>query len=142
MTEDELPELDKYRIASLPYGLSYITQFITAEEERSLLDKVSLLNVRVVDIQIPDKRWTELAHRRLQSHPSPLAKNQALIQAPLVEWLQKPCVEKMIQFGVWANAPHKAANHCLINQFYPQVMELTTGIDLVKESWLHSVCQC
>ena len=78
----------------------------------------------VVDTQIPDKRWTELSHRRLQSHPSPLAKNQALIQAPLAKWLQKPCVEKMIQLGIWANAAHKTANHCLINQFHPFVTGL------------------
>ena len=43
MTDAELPELEKYRIASLPHGLYYITQFLTAEEERSLLDKVSPL---------------------------------------------------------------------------------------------------
>jgi hypothetical protein len=40
MTAEELAELEQYRITSLPYGLYYISQFLTPEEERSLLDKV------------------------------------------------------------------------------------------------------
>jgi hypothetical protein len=44
MADDELPEFETYRIASLPHGLYYITQFLTTEEQRSLLDKVSPLN--------------------------------------------------------------------------------------------------
>ena len=36
----ECPELERYRIQSLPCGLYYISQFLSPEEENSLLDKV------------------------------------------------------------------------------------------------------
>jgi alkylated DNA repair protein alkB homolog 6 len=108
-------ELEKYRITSLPHGLYYIPNFIAPEEEQSLLDKA--LPTADELRQIPDKRWIELSHRRLQSHPSPLAKNQALIQAPLAQWLVRPCVDRMVQMGIWTETPHKAPNHCLINLY-------------------------
>ena len=40
MNDAELPKITEYRIALLPLGVYYITQFLTPEEERSLLDKV------------------------------------------------------------------------------------------------------
>lgn len=40
MSADEVLELEQYRIKTLPYGLYYIPNFITIEEERSILDKV------------------------------------------------------------------------------------------------------
>ena len=43
MTSDTVPELERYRITSLPEGLYYISQFVTPEEARSILDKVSNL---------------------------------------------------------------------------------------------------
>ena len=40
MTTNEFPELERYRVQSLPQGIYYISRFLTLEEERSLLDKV------------------------------------------------------------------------------------------------------
>jgi hypothetical protein len=43
MTENDLPELEQYRIKDLPNGLYYISNFISPEEEQSILDKVNIV---------------------------------------------------------------------------------------------------
>jgi alkylated DNA repair protein alkB family protein 6 len=115
MSGTEFPGLERYRIDCFPEGLYYIPNFLSPEEGSSLLEKVSLC-LRGAELKIPSKRWTELAHRRLQAHPSQLTKKQSLIGSPLAEWLQYPCIDRMRELGIWKSAPHQAANHCLINQ--------------------------
>jgi hypothetical protein len=41
MANAEFPGLEKHRIDSLPEGLYYIPNFLSPEEQRSLLEKVS-----------------------------------------------------------------------------------------------------
>lgn len=54
MTAEDFPELEKYRITSLPYGLYYISHFLSFEEGQSLLDKV--LSLRSVALFTGDSR--------------------------------------------------------------------------------------
>jgi len=39
------PDMEHYRVDSLPYGLYYIAEFLSPEEQQSLLDKVKKKNL-------------------------------------------------------------------------------------------------
>ncbi|KAK7181254.1 hypothetical protein DPSP01_003340 [Paraphaeosphaeria sporulosa] len=97
--------LEAFRIASLPPEFYYIPNFITAEEEASILDK------------IPANRWITLSHRRLQAHPSTLTKNNTLLGAPLPPYLLTPIAERFKQLGIFDDTPHRQPNHVLINEY-------------------------
>ncbi|KAH7371696.1 hypothetical protein BKA66DRAFT_469301 [Pyrenochaeta sp. MPI-SDFR-AT-0127] len=114
MTSDPLPEqqksdlrLDRFRIAGLPSDFYYIPNFLSAEEEGSLLGK------------IPAQRWTHLTHRRLQAHPSTLTKNNVLLAAPLPVYLTNPVVQRFTELGIFSETPHQRPNHVLINEYRP-----------------------
>ncbi|KAF2503206.1 hypothetical protein BU16DRAFT_449042 [Lophium mytilinum] len=96
-----------FRIPSLPPSFYYIPSFISPEEEASLLSK------------IPPNRWTNLTHRRLQAIPSTLTKSNTLLAAPLPSYLLDPIVTRFATLGIFANTPHKAPNHVLINEYKP-----------------------
>jgi hypothetical protein len=53
----------------------------------------------------------------------------------MAEWLRKPCIERMLELGIWKSSPHQTANHCLINQYVPYE-DVDIDIDLVRELWL------
>ncbi|KAF2403678.1 hypothetical protein EJ06DRAFT_527278 [Trichodelitschia bisporula] len=80
--------LSAHRIPTLPESMYYIPNFISSAEESALLDK------------IPPNRWTPLAHRRLQAHPTSLHQGHTLL-------------------SLFAQTPHQAPNHCLINEYLP-----------------------
>ncbi|PSN68275.1 hypothetical protein BS50DRAFT_676173 [Corynespora cassiicola Philippines] len=100
--------LEKYRIKSLPPNFYYIPNFISAEEEASLLNK------------IPPQRWTPLTHRRLQAHPSTLTPStNTLLASPLPRWLSDPILPRLQALDIFAHTPHAAPNHVLINEYRP-----------------------
>ena len=50
--------LEDYKVSGAPASVFYIPDFISATEERNLLDQIS---------KTPNPRWTQLANRRLQN---------------------------------------------------------------------------
>ncbi|KAH7070707.1 hypothetical protein BKA63DRAFT_83284 [Paraphoma chrysanthemicola] len=105
--KDHTNALETFRIAGLPPDFYYIPNFITVEEEASILQK------------IPAQRWTHLTHRRLQAHPSTLTKNNTLLASPLPAYLTNPVVQRFKEYGIFDNTPHQQPNHVLINEYRP-----------------------
>lgn len=69
---------------------------------------------------MPLPRWTQLSHRRLQSWPSTLTKSNTLLASPLPSWLSTPIITPRFEaLGIFADAPHGAPNHVLINEYRP-----------------------
>ncbi|KAF2125641.1 hypothetical protein P153DRAFT_359989 [Dothidotthia symphoricarpi CBS 119687] len=101
----EKAPLQAFRIAGLPPDFYYIPNFISEEEEVSMLQK------------IPAQRWIILTHRRLQAHPSTLTKNNTLLAAPLPTYLVNPVVQRFKELGIFQHTPHKQPNHVLINEY-------------------------
>ncbi|KAH8719182.1 hypothetical protein GQ44DRAFT_712656 [Phaeosphaeriaceae sp. PMI808] len=107
LRSDAEQRLDAFRIAGLPRDFYYIPNFISVEEEASILKK------------IPTQRWTHLTHRRLQAHPSTLTKNNTLLASALPVYLTDPVVQRFSEFGIFNNTPHQQPNHVLINEYKP-----------------------
>ncbi|KAJ9637126.1 hypothetical protein H2199_007412 [Coniosporium tulheliwenetii] len=97
--------LAPHQVASLPPSFYYIPNFITAEEETAILEK------------IPPNRWHTLHHRRLQAHPSTLSTTSTLLAAPLPPWLLNPVAKRFEEYGVFSETPHQAPNHVLVNEY-------------------------
>ncbi|OCK90381.1 uncharacterized protein K441DRAFT_707696 [Cenococcum geophilum 1.58] len=97
--------LAPFLIPSLPPSFYYIPNFITPEEEASILRK------------IPPNRWTSLSYRRLQAIPSTLTKSNTLLAAPFPAYLADPIIPRFSALGVFATTPHGAPNHILINEY-------------------------
>lgn len=102
--------LEAARIKSIPDDAFYIPDFITEDEERYLVQKIT---------SAPIPRWTHLSHRRLQTWPSALTKSNALISSPLPLWLVSPIITRFDELGIFADAPHGRPNHVLINEYTP-----------------------
>ncbi|KAI9747229.1 MAG: hypothetical protein M1835_002175 [Candelina submexicana] len=103
--------LEKYRINSLPPTAYYIPNFITASEEQSLLAKITTS---------PPHHWTSLTHRRLQSWPSKLTPTtNKLLSTPLPTHLSLPILPRLHRLQIFADSPHKAPNHVLVNEYTP-----------------------
>ncbi|KAK8124648.1 calpain [Apiospora kogelbergensis] len=112
--------LDDARIQDMPLAAYYIPNFLSADEERALLDKI---------VSVPRPRWTQLTHRRLQTWPSELIQNR-LVDAPLPDWLNKPVVSRLQSIPVspdglaghiFSNSPHSRPNHVLVNEYPPGI---------------------
>ncbi|KAL1797219.1 hypothetical protein ACET3X_003825 [Alternaria dauci] len=108
-SESDQPKtsLEAFRIAGLPPDFYYIPNFISAEEESSILQK------------IPAQRWTHLTHRRLQALPSTLTKNNTLLAAPLPAYLTTPILSRFKDLGIFNHTPHGQPNHVLVNEYRP-----------------------
>ncbi|KAI4869493.1 hypothetical protein F4820DRAFT_444091 [Hypoxylon rubiginosum] len=116
-----LPDsLDQVRISGLPSAAYYISDFITEEEEQSILEKIQ---------SAPKPRWKQLTHRRLQTWPSDLVNNK-LMDAPLPTWLNEPIVPRLKSIrltkdtdssDIFVDSPHQKPNHVLINEYPPGV---------------------
>ncbi|KAE8145002.1 hypothetical protein BDV25DRAFT_79431 [Aspergillus avenaceus] len=102
--------LEKARVKSLPDDAFYIADFVTEEEEQLLLQKITTA---------PLPRWTHLSHRRLQTWPSALTKSDTLLSSPLPPWLVSPIIHRFKALGIFADAPHGAPNHVLVNEYRP-----------------------
>ncbi|KAI9737573.1 MAG: hypothetical protein M1834_009728 [Cirrosporium novae-zelandiae] len=112
-THSFLPSrLDDAQIPGLPEGMYYIPNFITKAEEDTLVKEV---------LTQPTPRWTNLTHRRLQTHPSPLSpRTNTLLNEPLPPFLTTPIIPRFSRLQVFASSPHCAApNHVLINEYTP-----------------------
>lgn len=68
---------------------------------------------------VPLPKWRQLAHRRLQAHPSPLTPMNTLLASGLPAWLSDLLVPRLMALEVFKNAPHGAPNHCLVNEYLP-----------------------
>ncbi|KAF1919164.1 hypothetical protein BDU57DRAFT_468921 [Ampelomyces quisqualis] len=99
--------LQAFRIVDLPPEFYYIPNFISLEEEASILQK------------IPSQRWTQLTHRRLQAHPSTLTTNNTLLASPLPIYLTNPIIHRFQDLGIFDQTPHHQPNHVLINEYKP-----------------------
>lgn len=68
----------------------------------------------------PLPRWTHLSHRRLQTWPSALTKNNTLLASPLPAWLVSPIIEpRFKKLRIFNDAPHETPNHVLVNEYRP-----------------------
>ncbi|PWY95458.1 hypothetical protein BO94DRAFT_125816 [Aspergillus sclerotioniger CBS 115572] len=106
-----IADLEAARIKPLPADGFYIADFISEDEEEFLLQKITTA---------PVPRWTHLAHRRLQTWPSALTNSNALIASPLPSWLVSPVITpRFDSLGIFADAPHGAPNHVLVNEYRP-----------------------
>ncbi|KAJ5468407.1 hypothetical protein N7475_006159 [Penicillium sp. IBT 31633x] len=104
-------DLEAARITALPEDAFYISDFITEDEERWLLQKVT---------SAPLPRWTQLSHRRLQTWPSALTQSNTLLASPLPAWLESPIIKpRFAELGIFKDAPHGAPNHVLVNEYRP-----------------------
>lgn len=112
--------LEQAEVQKLPSSAFYIPDFLSAEEERVILDKVA---------NAPKPRWKQLTHRRLQTWPSDLVKD-TLIDAPLPQWLEEPVVSRLLSIplsvadgdvNIFTASPHHRPNHVLINEYPPGV---------------------
>ncbi|KAH9828666.1 Alpha-ketoglutarate-dependent dioxygenase alkB 6 [Teratosphaeria destructans] len=98
--------LEEHRIPEAPEAMYYIPDFISQDEEQSILHS------------IPDGKWISLSKRRLQAVPARLSATNTLLAAPLPPWLLEPIVPRFRPLGLFRDAPH-GVNHCLINEYLP-----------------------
>ncbi|KAJ2969745.1 hypothetical protein NUW58_g9907 [Xylaria curta] len=121
-SEPPLPRsLDDARILQLPSAAFYISEFITEDEEKLILNKIA---------SAPKPRWKQLTRRRLQTWPSDLINNK-LVDAPLPGWLEEPIVTRLRSLRlqdvdsqhshIFSDSPHKRPNHVLINEYPPGI---------------------
>jgi alkylated DNA repair protein alkB homolog 6 len=59
--------------------------------------------------------------RRVQAHPSTLAKGEVLIAATLPDWLttSPPILKRFEELGVFSQTKHGRPNHVLVNEYLP-----------------------
>lgn len=100
------PNLDIYMVHGLKRAMSYQDGWMA--------------NVYLQVQSAPLPRWTQLSHRRLQTWPSALTSTNTLLAAPLPPWLTSPIITPRFQaLGIFADAPHGAPNHVLVNEYQP-----------------------
>ena len=102
--------MDANRIKGLPPAGYYLPNFISAEEEGRILTELQ---------RLPKTKWTTLSHRRLLSLPSTLTgqAKDALLSAPLPNFLEGPVLPRFKQLNVFAESPHLRPNHVLVNEY-------------------------
>ncbi|RFU27402.1 hypothetical protein B7463_g8934, partial [Scytalidium lignicola] len=115
----KIESLEEVEIRSLPSVAYYVADFLTPEEEVTLLRKIATA---------PKPRWTQLKNRRLQVWPSDLAKGNTLLDAPLPQWLIDPIISRLRSLpiskadnsrNIFTDSPHQTPNHVLINEYLP-----------------------
>ncbi|KAK3692739.1 hypothetical protein B0T22DRAFT_24329 [Podospora appendiculata] len=98
--------LEESRITAVSPSAYYIADFISEEEEKLILEK--------------------LTHRRLQTWPSDMVRGDTLLGAgPLPEWLEQ-LIPRMLSMplsedepNIFAASPHGRPNHVLVNEYPP-----------------------
>ncbi|XP_013774537.1 alpha-ketoglutarate-dependent dioxygenase alkB homolog 6-like [Limulus polyphemus] len=90
-------------VKKVPPTVYYLPNFITAEEEKYLIDCV---------YEAPKPKWTNLAHRRLQNWGG-LPHPKGMIPESLPKWLEI-YIAKINSLGVFGD---KTANHVLVNEY-------------------------
>ncbi|XP_067681827.1 alpha-ketoglutarate-dependent dioxygenase alkB homolog 6-like isoform X3 [Haliotis asinina] len=100
-----LPELAEFRVKRAAPVIYYISEYITKEEEESLLANV---------YAAPKPKWTHLSNRRLQNWGG-LPHPKGMIAEDIPKWLLTQC-EKIGRLGVFDG---KMPNHVLVNEYLP-----------------------
>ena len=78
----------------------------------------------------PTTQWTHLSRRRLQTYPSKLTAENAMIEKALPNWLVGPVIPRLRSIPVaaddeartshvFSSSPHEAPNHVLVNLYEP-----------------------
>ncbi len=107
-------ELRAHLVSSLPPSIYYLPDFLPPSTCDTLLTKIT---------SIPPQKWTNLAHRRLLSLPSPLTgktRDTLLLSSPLPNYLTDTVLHKFEELGIFAHSPHGAPNHVLVNEYLPR----------------------
>ncbi|XP_005106234.1 alpha-ketoglutarate-dependent dioxygenase alkB homolog 6 isoform X2 [Aplysia californica] len=131
-------ELQKFILKDAPSSVYYIPNFISADEEQFLLNKV---------YSAPKPKWTQLSHRKLQNWGGiPLQKG--MVAEPLPTWL-KTYADKIHELGVFED---RCPNHVLVNEylagqgimphedgpvFYPTVSTISLGSHTLLDFYYH-----
>lgn len=116
--------LEDARIPGLPTAAYYIPNFISEDEERTILARIT---------SAPKHKWKQLTHRRLQTWPSELIQNR-VVDEPLPDWLVDPVIARLTSIPlaggsasptspqhIFSDSPHRQPNHVLINEYPPGV---------------------
>ncbi|XP_063225680.1 alpha-ketoglutarate-dependent dioxygenase alkB homolog 6 isoform X1 [Bacillus rossius redtenbacheri] len=98
--------LEHYQVIKAPPTVFYIPEFITTEEEKSILEHVN---------SAPKPKWTQLSNRRLQNwggvpHP------KGMIPEKIPEWLMQ-YTQRIGLLGLFEE--NKCPNHVLVNEYMP-----------------------
>ena len=104
--------MDGYAIREVPPAAFYVPNFISEEEQRSILTELH---------QIPRNKWTMLSHRRLLSLPSTLTgqNKNTLLAAPLPKFLDNLVLTRFKDMRIFEESPHHEPNHVLVNEYQP-----------------------
>lgn len=98
-----LEELKRFVVNGAPPTVYYIPDFISEDEESSLLQQV---------YKSPKPKWTQLSGRRLQNWGG-LPHPKGMLAEKIPDWLQTYC-EKISSYGTFCG---KMANHVLVNEY-------------------------
>ncbi|KAI9595428.1 hypothetical protein BDF19DRAFT_471389 [Syncephalis fuscata] len=85
----------------------YIPNFITEQEEESLLKQV---------YAAPKPKWVTLSNRRLQNWGKWNTRHRGMLVEPLPDWLQWP-LQRMEEQQLSVFPTDAPANHCLVNEY-------------------------
>uniref|UniRef100_A0A1I8J221 Fe2OG dioxygenase domain-containing protein n=1 Tax=Macrostomum lignano TaxID=282301 RepID=A0A1I8J221_9PLAT len=85
-----------------PDSLFYVPDFVTKDEEASLLGRV---------YAAPKPRWTCLSNRRLQNWGG-LPHPKGMVSEPLPDWLER-LIDRVAGLGLFSGRP----NHVLVNEY-------------------------
>ncbi|XP_033733991.1 alpha-ketoglutarate-dependent dioxygenase alkB homolog 6-like [Pecten maximus] len=139
MTEAE-SELEVYRVLKAPPAIYYIPEYVTKEEEESLMKNV---------YSAPKPKWTQLSNRRLQNWGG-LPHPKGMIMEDLPSWL-KIYTDKIAASGARLFGD-KSLNHVLVNEyeagqgimphedgslFFPTVSTISLGSHTLLDFYYH-----
>ncbi|KAK7080644.1 Alpha-ketoglutarate-dependent dioxygenase alkB 6 [Halocaridina rubra] len=98
-------DLMTYKISHAPANAYYIPNFITEDEEKSIMNNI---------YAAPKPKWKELAHRRLQNWGG-LPHPKGMVAEAIPQWLQQQ-MDKISALHVFGE---KKPNHVLVNEYLP-----------------------
>ncbi|KAM5488834.1 hypothetical protein MaudMau93_003960 [Microsporum audouinii] len=105
--EEDFPQssdgLEKYRVTRLPDTAYYIPDFLSEDEEKIILSKLTIEN----------------RFMKAYTWPSALSKSNTLLASPLPDWLESPIASRFRDMEIFTDSPHKSPNHVLINEYRP-----------------------
>jgi alkylated DNA repair protein alkB homolog 6 len=106
-------ELRAYLVSELPSSIYYLPDFLPPWACDVLLTTIR---------STPPHKWTNLAHRRLLSLPSPLtgkARDTLVSSSTLPTHVTTDILPKLKEIGIFKDSPHGAPNHVLVNEYLP-----------------------
>ncbi|CAG4993321.1 unnamed protein product [Colias eurytheme] len=97
--------LDKHRVTSIDPTAYYISEFISEEEEKNIINNI---------YATPKPKWTQLSNRRLQNWGG-IPHNKGMIAETIPPWLDQ-YLERIHSLNLMGgNKP----NHVLVNEYTP-----------------------